>query len=84
MPPKPDKKEAIRHFLSLFPEKGLELDLENIEDEQDMLVKERALKAFYKLHEEAKRNGTAGMSLDEINAEIAAARAERDAKTETK
>lgn len=80
MTTKPDKKEAIRHFLSLFPEQGLTLDFEKFEDEQDMLVKERAFKAFCKLREEAKQNGADGMSLDEINEEIATAREERDAK----
>lgn len=39
---------------------------------------ERALRAMYSLGEEAMKNGTAEMSLDEINAEISAARAERD------
>lgn len=39
---------------------------------------DRALRAMYSLGEESKRNGTADMSLEEINAEIAAARKERD------
>lgn len=39
---------------------------------------DRALQAMYSLGEESKRNGTADMSLEEINAEIAAARKERD------
>ncbi len=37
----------------------------------------RAVRAMYQLSEEAKRNGTANMTLDEINAEIDAARRER-------
>lgn len=31
---KPDKKEAFRHFVSLFPEKGLELDPEKVREER--------------------------------------------------
>lgn len=41
---------------------------------------ERAVRAMYQLGEEAKRNGTADMTLDEINEEIAASRRERVAK----
>ena len=37
-----------------------------------------ALRAMYSLGEEAKKNGTADMTLDEINAEITAAREERN------
>ena len=37
----------------------------------------RAVRAMYQLSEEAQRNGTANMTLDEINEEIAAARRER-------
>lgn len=86
MTAKPDKKEALRHFLSLFPEKGLKLDIDetvNMCDVSDESVRAGAMKALYKLREEAERNGTMGMSLDEINAEIAAARAERDAAEKT-
>lgn len=39
---------------------------------------ERAVRALRQLSEEAKRNGTANMTLEEINAEIAAARRERE------
>ena len=38
---------------------------------------DRAVRAMYSLGEAAKENGTADMTLDEINAEISAARAER-------
>ncbi len=38
----------------------------------------RAVLAMYQMGEEAKRNGTANMTLEEINAEIDAARRERD------
>ncbi len=40
---------------------------------------ERALRAMQEISEAAKRNGVSEMSLDEINAEIAAARMERQA-----
>ena len=43
---------------------------------------ERAVRAMHQLSEEAKRNGTAGMTLEEINEEIAAARKERAADEE--
>lgn len=39
---------------------------------------ERAVRAMYEASEKAKRNGTANMTLEEINEEIAAARAEMD------
>ena len=38
---------------------------------------ERAIRAVQSLSEAAQQNGTADMSLDEINAEIAASRADR-------
>lgn len=41
------------------------------------VTREGALAAFAALRDEGARNGVAGMSLDEINAEIATARAER-------
>ena len=31
---KVDKKEAFKHFLSLFPEKGLDLDPEQVREER--------------------------------------------------
>lgn len=40
----------------------------------------RAVRAMHQLSEEAKRNGTAGMTLEEINAEIADARREQAAE----
>jgi hypothetical protein len=39
-------------------------------------VMRRSAEAMRRLQEEARRNGTAGMTLDEINQEIAAARKE--------
>lgn len=41
---------------------------------------DRAVRAMYAASEQARKNGTADMTLEEINAEIAAARAERDAR----
>lgn len=41
---------------------------------------ERAIRAMQSLSDAAQKNGTADMSLDEINAEIAASRAERAAR----
>ena len=41
------------------------------------ITREDGLKAFYALREEAKRNGLQDMTLEEINAEITAARNER-------
>lgn len=43
----------------------------------------RAVRAMQSLSDTAKRNGTSEMTLDEINAEISAARAERKTKGET-
>lgn len=41
---------------------------------------DRAVRAMYAAGEQAKKNGTADMTLDEINAEIAAARADMEAR----
>ena len=41
-------------------------------------TRKKALEAFYALREEAKENGTAGMSLEEINKEIALARSGKE------
>lgn len=41
-------------------------------------TRKKALEAFYALREEAKDNGTAGMSLEEINKEIALTRAGKE------
>ncbi len=41
------------------------------------ITSEKALQAFYKLRAEAKENGLQEMTLDEINAEIRAAREEK-------
>lgn len=41
---------------------------------------ERAVRAMQSLSDAAQKNGTAGMTLDEINAEIAAARTDRAAR----
>lgn len=47
---------------------------------EPIVTTEEALEALKAIREEAIRNGTAGMSLEEINAEIAAARKERREK----
>ena len=44
-----------------------------------MLISARANRAFMEIRAEAVRNGTANMSMEEINAEIAAYRAEKRA-----
>ena len=41
------------------------------------MTREKALKAFYDLRDEAKKNGVQDMTLDEINEEIRLARAEK-------
>ena len=43
---------------------------------------DRAVRAMYSLGEADKENGTTDMTLEEINAEISAARAERAAASE--
>lgn len=65
-----DIPTAIRIFLKkAVNEKGIPFDLKDKEMSS-------GLAALYAINEEAQRNGTAGMSLKEINAEIKAARAE--------
>ena len=54
--------------------------LENFEAKpnqwEEKIAREKAVKAFFALREEAKNNGLQGMSLDEINEEINLAREE--------
>lgn len=80
-----DIPTAIRIFLKkAVNEKGIPFDLKDKEKIEKIEFQNEemsdGLKAFMKLREEAQRNGTAGMSLKEINAEIKAARAERHAR----
>lgn len=44
------------------------------------LVIQKGLKAIERMQDESERNGNSNMTLDEINAEIAASRAERRAR----
>lgn len=50
---------------------------------KDEYKADRAVRAMQSLSDTARQNGTAEMTLDEINAEISASRAERNAKGET-
>ena len=56
-------------------ENGLPLHM--TADSQRELTIEKGMKAIERMQEESERNGNCNMTLDEINAEIAAARAER-------
>ena len=72
-----DLPTAIRMFLTkAVQEKALPFKLALPKKDS----KSQALEAMRALSEEARRNGTADMTLDEINAEIAAVRAERKAR----
>ena len=55
------------------------MDAEKTPDERDKTI-QAALDAIERMQEESERNGNCNMTLDEINAEIAAARAERRAR----
>ena len=60
------------------------MDTEKTPDERDKVI-EADLDAIGRMQAESERNGNCNMTLDEINAEIAAARSERRArKAETK
>lgn len=48
---------------------------------EEKTVQSEAVKALYRQSALARKNGTADMTLEEINAEIAAARADMDAKS---
>lgn len=54
--------------------------VKNLIDKRNDVTLEDAKNDFYAIREEAKRNGTMGMSLDEINEEIRLAREERKKK----
>ena len=58
----------------------LPVNEENLEQMLKMARRMRAERAFHEIRMEAVRNGTAGMPLDEINAEIALARKELRSK----
>lgn len=77
-----DIPTAIRVFFKkAVNEKGIPFDLKDKEKSGNVSEEmSDGMKSFMKLREEAQRNGTAGMSLKEINAEINAARAERHAR----
>ena len=55
----------------------IKIDASTVEDTMDDLRRGRALRALKTIQETSVRNGTSNMTLEEINAEIAAARAER-------
>lgn len=54
------------------------LDDSEVERAEDVVVRVRAQLALERLRAEAARNGTDRMTMDEVDAEIAAYRAERD------
>ena len=56
------------------------VDSSTVEDTMDDLRRVQALRALKTIQETSVRNGTSNMTLEEINAEIAAARAERRAR----
>ncbi len=71
-----DLPTAIRMFLTRSVQvRGIPFSLQLTESEYKATA---AVNAAKRLGEEAKKNGTAGMSLDEINAEIEAARREKE------
>jgi len=55
----------------------VEIEDDDLLETVKMLRTARATRALMKIREQAVANGTADMTLDEINAEIAASRAER-------
>jgi len=73
-----DLPTAIRMFLKRFVVvNGVPFSMTLPKDEYKA---ERVVRAMQSLSDAAKQNGTAEMTLDEINAEISAARAERKAR----
>ena len=71
-----DLSAAVRIFLKQsVVEKGPPSDL--TANFQRELTIEKGLKAIERMQDESERNGNRDMTLDEINAEIAASRAER-------
>ena len=74
-----DLQTAVRIFLKRsVRERGLPFGMTL--GEKRSAAAESALQAMHEMSEEAKKTGISDMSLDEINAEIAAARAERRAR----
>lgn len=74
-----DLSAAVRIFLKRsVVENGPPTNM--TEDFQRELIIERGIKAMERMQEESERNGNCDMTLDEINAEIAASRAERRAR----
>ena len=70
-----DIPTAVRIFFKrAIIEKGLPFDVSETPSNSDS---SKLMQALYALNEEAHRNGTAGMSEEEIEAEIKATRAER-------
>lgn len=77
-----DLQTAVRIFLKRsVAEKGLPfgMTLNSIKDTKDTTV-ETGIRAIQSMRDSAEKASLSDMSLDEINAEIAAARAERHAK----
>ena len=74
-----DIQTAVRIFLKkTVRENGLPFDL-TLNDRRSSVI-ENGIRAITHMQESAEKAGLSDMSLDEINAEIAAARAERHAK----
>ena len=59
--------------------KGASMDTERTAAEREKVIAD-AMDAVRRMQEESERNGNCNMTLDEINAEISAARAERRAR----
>ena len=62
----------------------INVDDSTVEDTMSDLRKVRALRALKTIQEASVKNGTSNMTLEEINAEISAARAERRAREKTR
>ena len=74
-----DLSAAVRIFLKQsVAENGPPTDMTTTIQRE--LVIAKGLKAIERMQEESERNGNCDMTLDEINAEIAASRAERRAR----
>ena len=74
-----DLQTAVRIFLKRsVRERGLPFGM-TLSEQKDTTVEE-GIRAIQTMREAAEKAGLSDMSLDEINAEIAAARAERHAK----
>ena len=59
--------------------KGVRMDTQKTSAERDKIIAD-AVDAIQRMQDESERNGNCNMTLDEINAEIAAVRAERRAR----